>query len=356
MSKQELVTAGQPVGWHGIYQDPLNLPIKLVQSVVFFLAPDHGQLLTRFPNAIFGAITVLLFASLIKGWHGNRTALLATALFAASAWILHSSRLANYDVQYLLAAVMLLRIDHLLPRQHKNFIAIYSLLLVVMLLLYVPGVLWFVILGIYFQRKAIVASWKNMKKLKAKLLVVATIIAGFAPLMIHMLRPGAFKTWLGFPAEFASVSATIKDVATVPINLFVYGPHRPESWLGQAPILDIFALLISLLGIYFYAKHFSAHRTRLLGSFLLVGWLLVGLGGAVSLSVLVPLLYVAAAAGLTYLLKEWLNVFPLNPLARAAGVSLVVLAVSLSCLYNLRAYFVAWPHNSETRAVFIYHR
>jgi hypothetical protein len=28
----------------------------------------------------------------------------------------------------------------------------------------------------------------------------------------------------------------------------------------------------------------------------------------------------------------------------------------LSCLYNLRAYFVAWPHAATTQTTFRYHR
>ena len=52
------------------------------------------------------------------------------------------------------------------------------------------------------------------------------------------------------------------------------------------------------------------------------GVVLVGLGGPVGLSILVPLLYVAVATGLAYLLHEWLKVFPNNPLARGFGIGL----------------------------------
>jgi hypothetical protein len=89
-----------------------------------------------------------------------------------------------------------------------------------------------------------------------------------------------------------------------------------------------------------------------LGLFALAGLLLVGLGGPVGLSLLVPLLYVWAAAGIAYLTREWLQVFPNNPLARSLGLGLIVLAVGLGCIYNLRAYFVAWPHNQTTRVTF----
>jgi hypothetical protein len=94
----------------------------------------------------------------------------------------------------------------------------------------------------------------------------------------------------------------------------------------------------------------------LLAAFFLFGFVLVGMGGPVGLSVLVPLAFVVAAAGIAYLLHEWLKVFPRNPLARGFGVALVTVAVLVSCVYNLRAYFVAWPAVDTTQTIFRYHR
>jgi hypothetical protein len=140
------------------------------------------------------------------------------------------------------------------------------------------------------------------------------------------------------------------------VNLFVSGPHQPALWLGRAPILDVFTLAMCIIGLYFYGLHPRASRTKLLGSLFLIGAVLVALAGPVGLSLLVPILYIIAATGITYLIKEWLKVFPLNPLARGLGLGLVALAVTLACAYNLRAYFVAWPHNDNTHAVFHYRR
>jgi hypothetical protein len=71
---------------------------------------------------------------------------------------------------------------------------------------------------------------------------------------------------------------------------------------------------------------------------------------------LIPLLYVFVATGIAYLLKEWLKVFPRNPVARNFGIGLLVIAIVTSVVYNVRAYYVAWPHAATTKAVFRYHR
>jgi hypothetical protein len=140
----------------------------------------------------------------------------------------------------------------------------------------------------------------------------------------------------------------------VPVHLFIRGPQYPDLWLGRAPLLDIFTLVACLVGAYFYLTRLDSMRSRFLVSFFAMGVVLVGLGGPVGLSLLVPILYLAAATGLAYLLRDWLTTFPLNPIARSLGLGLIILAVCVSCVYNLRGYFVAWPHNQTTKATFRY--
>ncbi len=81
LSAGEVAAARSPLGWHGIYQQPFGLPLKLVRSVIFAAFPDHGQLLIRLPNVIFGVLGVLSFGWLARLWHGTQPAVLATILF-----------------------------------------------------------------------------------------------------------------------------------------------------------------------------------------------------------------------------------------------------------------------------------
>lgn len=356
LSAGELVTAAAPVGWHGIYHQPLDLPVKLVRSVVFFLSPAHGQFLSRLPNAFFGGLAIISFTWLIRLWHGSRTAVLAGVLFAASAWVLHASRLTSSDVLYLWATPTLLLVHMLLQKHSKQPIVWYGSLLVWGLILYIPGLIWLVALEVYLQKGVLRNSWRNFKSFAQKAIYIFAGLIWLPLLIIDLIRPDNFVNWLGFPAHLASPLHLLKQFVAVPVHLFIRGPQYPDIWLARTPILDIFALVTCVLGIYFYATHGRATRSHLIGLFAGIGLILVGLGGPVGLSLLVPLLYILAAAGIAYLLREWLHVFPANPLARGLGLGLIILVVSLSCIYNLRAYFVAWPHNETTRATFQYHR
>jgi hypothetical protein len=356
LSIGEVQAATQPVGWHGIFHAPLDLPLKLVRSVVYFFAADHGQTLTRWPNTLFGALAVISFSWLVWLWHGRRTAIFMTLMFATSAWVLHASRLASYDVLYLCAVPLLLLAQALMYRNSQNPAVWYGSFIIWGMLLYVPGMIWLVGLHLFLQRKILSEAWQDEASSKRRLTTAGLSAVWLPLLVIDFFRPGHFMQWLGMPAHFAAPLTLLKHFVGVFVHLFIRGPQYPDIWLGRAPVLDVFTLLVTVIGIYFYTKHWKAWRSRTLGLMFMVGAILVALGGPVGLSLLVPLLYLAAAAGLAYILHEWLKVFPLNPLARSLGIGIIALLVGLSCLYNLRAYFVAWPHNQDTRTTFQYHQ
>jgi hypothetical protein len=169
-------------------------------------------------------------------------------------------------------------------------------------------------------------------------------------------KPRDILTWLGLPDHFSAGQHLLKQFAGVPVHMFVRGPEYPYIWLGRAPVLDIFVLISAILGVYFYITHLKVGRSKLLLLMLIVSMVLIGLGGPVQFSLVVPLLYFFAAGGIAFLLREWLQVFPVNPFARTLGVLLIAAAVILSCAYNLRAYFIAWPHNKTAIATFQNHR
>lgn len=356
LSSGEVAAATAPVGWHGIYHNPFYLPLNFVRSVVFVLFKEHGQTLTRLPDVFFGGLAVISFVWLIRLWHGTRTAVLTSVLFATGAWTLHVSRLASFDVLYLMAMPVLLLTYALMHKYNNRALVWYGCLLTWGLLLYIPGLVWLVLIVIFLQRGALAKAWRHFGRWWQRLLYLLAGLVWLPLLVVDLLRPGNLLPWLGWPAHLGTPLHMVKQFAAVPVHLFIRGPEYPQLWLARAPILDIFALAACVIGIYFYVTHWRAARTRLLGLLALTGFILVGLGGPVGFSLLVPLLYVVAATGIAYLLHEWLHTFPNNPLARGLGLGLIILTISLSTVYNLRAYFVAWPHNAATRTTFQHHR
>jgi len=356
LSAVEQQTATTPLGWHGLYHHPFYLPLTFVRSIVFFLFAHHGQTLTRLPNILFGALSILAFAALIKLWHSTRTAFLATLLFATNAWVLHVSRLASYDVLYLWAMPVLLLIYMAMQKGYERPVVFYGSALLLGLLLYIPGLVWLVILEVFWLRSELLEGWKYFDRVWERILYGLSYIIWLPLLVWRLHNINNLRMWLGLPAHLATPFTLLKQLVAVGVHLFIRGPQYPQVWLGRTPMLDLFTLAVCLLGIYFYVTHLSTTRSRVLISWFVVGAVLVGLGGPVSLSLMVPLVYIAVATGIAYLLHRWLHVFPLNPLARGFGIGLIVVAVAVSSVYNLRAYFIAWPHNPTTQATFHYRR
>lgn len=355
-SATEQATATATYGWHGLYRQALYLPLNVVRSIIFVFSGQHDQLLSRLPNAIFGAVTILTFGYLLKLWHGTRTAIMGTILFASAAWTLHVSRLASNDVVYLWFAPTLLLLQALLHRQATKPAIFYGSLLVWGVLLYVPGGVWLVALSVFWQRRAIKTGWQHFQRWWQRLLYLFTGGLCLPLLVIDLERPGNFRTWLGLPPDFGNLATMLKHFGAVPIHLFIHGPDSPQLWLGRAPLLDIFTLVACVLGIYFYVRHLAAARSQVLASYFIVSSILVGLGGPVSFSLIVPLVYLFAATGIAYLLREWFRVFPSNPLARSLGLGLIIVAITVSGIYNTRAYFTAWANSPITVTTFHYHR
>lgn len=354
LSYGEFQVATKPIGWHGLYQDPLFLPMSLLRSITNVLTDYHSEFITRLPNVIIGLLTIVIFAWLIRLWHGTRTAILSTLIFATSAWVLHASRLASYDVVYLLVIPALLLTIAALQRHSNKPIVFYGSMLIWGSLIYVPGAIWLVVLTIYWERRTIRQSWKHLANLYKRILYVISGLVWLPLLINYLLTSNAHKFWLGLPEHFSSPVNLIKNVGDVLYNLFVHGPTNASIWLSTAPIFDVLTLTMFILGIYFYIAHWRVGRARILLSYLLVGIALISIGGTVGLSLVIPLVYICAATGIAYLIQQWLQIFPFNPVARSIGITLVVIAIALSCAYNLRSYFIAWPHNSLTQSTFHY--
>jgi hypothetical protein len=352
ISHTEKLAINTPVGWHGLYQHPLYLPIEFARSVIFKLFGTDHVLLLRTPNVLLGIAAVLAFSWIVYNWHSNRTAILASLMFLTSAWVLHSSRLASFDTLYLLAVPLMLALYINAQENPESGWWYYGSMMIWGITLYVPGLVWLVLYMMFMQRSQTKAGWASFSAWYHRLSYVLLGLI-LLPLLVWRLRDVAtLKLWAGIPAHFGAPLDIAKQFVAVPVHLFARGPQYPEQWLGRLPILDIFTLAACIVGIYFYLTNLKAGRSRLLFGLLLLTMLLVGLHGAVSLSLVVPVLYLFVAAGIAFLMKEWLQRFPFNPLARTIGIGFILAAVGLSCLYNLRSYYIAWPHNSVTKSTF----
>jgi hypothetical protein len=348
-SANEAATLQQSLHLRDIFHHPLNAPFTLLAHTLLYF--NHDSLFfMRITSTIFGLLTLSMFYWLVRYWHGQRAAIFGSIVFGISAWFLHAARLGTPDV--LLFGLLGLTACSVWFKHSGKAVPVVLCLVLAAAFLYVPGMLWFIVAGVVWQ-------WKTIDRIFKKHLWMVTgggllLLGILAPLGLAIYKtPSLAKVFVGLPAKgWPDPLTTLKNIAEVPLQLIVRGPNMPEHWLGRLAILDAFTLAMVFLGAYAYLKHRNLVRAQLMGVIVLIGIVLAGLGGAVSLSILVPFVFILAAAGIGLLLDRWYTVFPRNTIAQGVGVGLVSLAVLTSCWYGYRHYFVAWPAAPETRPVF----
>lgn len=351
VSSNEIHSLASYSSLHAIINNPLHAPLKLVAWALWHL-PWHNPASLRAPFALFALFSLLAMAYTFKRWYGTRMAVFGVVLVGCSSLLLHIGRLATFDVSFLWASASLVAL-HLLFHAHSDRFLVRHVWVIGMLaLLFVPGMVWLILANVALQREDVAASLKDMSSLWEKVAypLCSLIVLGGISYAVYR-HPHIGLEWLGAPPQWTEWQGMLKRLGDTVAYFIIRGPHQPELWLGRLPLLDAFGTIMLIAGVIFYSHHLRSFRTILIGTFLAIEALLMTIS-ALPVSLLVPLVFAIIVGGMAYVLHQWLRVFPRNPLARGVGISLMGLLVVATSTYSLRSYFIAWPHNTETRATF----
>lgn len=350
-SKAEIATATN-IGTSAIIDNPVNAPYKVTALVINKII-DNPLLSTRLSAIVFGVLTLGLFYIGIRHWHASRTAFLATVLFACSAWFLHIARFGTPEILLPFSILLLAVCSYWIATAEHTKFSYFAALLAIGLTIYTPGMIWFIALGVILRHKDIRLIRRRLSLPYQIALYALLVMFVVMPLVYSALKhPHIITALLGFPEAWPSIIEIIKNFVTLPVHLFIWSPENYQTGLSNLPLADGLAGILFPLGVYYYFKFRSLARAKLLGICLIIAALLIALEGPVTTALLLPLVYIVVSGGIALLLGQWLTVFPRNPFARSLGIILLTVAVAMSCVYNLRAYFIAWPNNTETKAEF----
>jgi hypothetical protein len=353
LSPTEKITLTSSSSIQLILHNSLNAPYRLLEWLATKAPSGHLILYSRLPSVFLAVCSLILFIYILRHWYGPRSTFFGFCILLSSAWFLHISRFTGTDIEYFTAVLGLLAIQVGLDSHKDNQLMIYIWLVVNLILLFIPGMIWLFILSIFWQRNIILNRWHFLQATWQRLICLLLASIGLAALAINFIRtPHLIQQWIGLPVHFAPWLTILEQFGKSMSALVYQAPYHPELWLGRLPILDAFLSLMLAVGIAFYIQHWQSERPRMILSYFLIGCLLVAIGGSVSLSIILPLVYLVIVAGISYTHYFWLRVFPRNPIARGIGIVIVTLVIGLSCFYNLQQYFVAWPNNPETTQIY----
>lgn len=338
------------LGIRDIAQDPKFLPYQL-GIYIFEKLRIASPFAARSLSAAIGLAAVISFYYILSRWHSGKIALLGTLLFLTSAWFLHTVRLATTDATFLLLLPLVACGAWLNDTQRRDHFSLAAAALAAGILLYIPGMIWFILAGLIWQRKRVYLALSTLSVWQILLIGILGLLV-LAPLVvIGIEQPLSLLNYLGLPDKLLHWKILVSALIDIPEQLFVRGPNNPSMWLGQLALLDAFTTAMFIMGLYASYFRLRLDRTKLLLFGLVVGSVLI-VTGAAAMSILLPFVYILVAAGIAFMLQQWFTVFPRNPLARSLGWGLISIAIVASCYYNLSHYFIAWPNAPATKAVF----
>jgi hypothetical protein len=348
-SANEQIAAASSTSLHHIWNNPLDAPFHVLVMLCSYITPND-LFATRLASVLIAWVSLVVFCILLFRWYGTRTALIGTLLFGTSSWFLHTGRLGTPAVMFL-GILGLIACGLWLRERRGAGLAVLLGLILAAILIYTPGMVWFLAIGLLWQWRHIDSAFKH--NLGAVSLGALLFLTGIAPLAWQLYKqPDLITTWLRLPDTWQPLHF-LHNLIDIPLAIFYRGQANPELWLGRMPLLSVFSIVAFVLGIYLFWKHFKLARVKLFVTIGLVGSVAVAfMDGGVPVTLLAPFVYVVVAVGASYLIERWLEVFPRNPIARSFGMALFGALVALTCLYNLRSYFIAWPQATITRNVF----
>lgn len=339
------ITSGKELLKHPVYA------VHKVPVYVLFKLDVNRVAAYRAVSALFAALAVVSCFFILREWYTTRVAVLGSWLFLSSAWLLHIGRLAIPEASYLLLMPLLWAVVWLYTTTlRKTALVVLSFLCAASF--YVPGFGWLVLMTAITQYKRI---WEELKQVPRwfRGVCAAIILVGLAPLIwagtqsSHELLLAA-----GLPDSFPHLKGLLNNFLRIPEQLFLRGPNDPVRWLGRLPLLDVFSGAMLLLGLYGLRYHFKLIRNQLLVVSSIFLTLLITLGGPLTITVLLPAMYILIGGGVAFLLQQWFTVFPRNPLARILATTLVSISVLLVSYYHITHYFIAWPQTPATKQAF----
>lgn len=68
-----------------------------------------------------------------------------------------------------------------------------------------------------------------------------------------------------------------------------------------------------------------------------------------TISIVLPFVYLLVAGGINFMIEQWFMVFPYNPFARNLAIVLIFVAIGATGFFHFNRYYIAWPQAPATK-------
>ncbi len=287
---------------------------------------------------------------LLRRWFRPNIALLATVIMISTGQFLYVAQSGMASITFIMWPIWLLLTATMITtsQRHKRF---WKLLffIVMPMSLYTPLSIYLVLAicsaGLLHPHVRYVL--KRMPRTHLALLSLLSLVI-MAPLGYLIYRyPNLGLQLLGAPSTWPpNIIANLQTLSQQYLN-FIW----PQSGTLMTPVLGLGSIALILLGIW---QLFTIRYTA--RSYTLTAWVILLLPVLIinptyTSVTFVPLLLLLAS-GLSYLLRSWYNLFPLNPYARFVGVVPLTILVGGLVVSGLNRYFDGYRYDPVTASSF----
>lgn len=350
LSPTEVSQYGSTAMTKTVLENPLYLPQKILQLTGYVFGLDPVIAL-RGASTVLGILVLVALYYVLKAWYSQRIALLGSILLLTSGWFLHVARHGSTAASYMclfLAFACIVWVQ----KSRASALSVLASATVLLALLYTPGMIWFVVPLVAWRAKWILQRLGMQKPLVIAFCVLGGVLA-ITPLILALTaQPGLVRTYLGLPESWPSIVTVLGQIVAVPFHIFARNTLGYELQLSSLPLVSWFTGAMFAIGTYAYFFKRRLDRTWTLVYIFAAGTILIGLGGNVQVSLLLPFVILVATGGIALMLQQWFTVFPRNPFARTMGLALILIAIGTTAYYGTSKYFVAWSNAPETKRVF----
>jgi hypothetical protein len=339
------------------WRNPVNAPYITASYIVHQSSFLSSLQSARFVSAVASVMSVFMFYQLLRNWLlSPGKAVIGTALFATSSWMLTIGRGAHASTLGIFLMLLVFTLGTRLLFTTKPLLDWLTLVTATLLAIYTPMVIWLLFVAgvvsiIHYrqrQRSLPLKTWH-------KYVVVTVSLVLVLPMLLALIRtPSLYLDILAIRLHVDSPISLLLNFSDIIRTIFFTSIKPSALNLGNLPLLDIFGLFMFMIGVYYFERRLSLKRSKMLFGGLFMGILICSLSplDMANIALLAPLVYVFIAAGVHETITRWLNVFPRNPLARSTGIIAIAVAVGFTSSYHLTKVFVARPGNPEIRSMY----
>jgi hypothetical protein len=350
MSDTEAAQKSLSSSLHSFGSDLSDAPFRLAQHLFFYIHPDKIVSL-RLVSVMVALLISFCFFRLVQGWFGMSIGMLGAVIFVSLPLFAISARQATPQIMLFSPLILMYLYTRIL--KSDSFWLWVLLSLSVGILLYTPGMIWWVIgaAAVSYRKLSAALSTASSRAAITFLALLCVLIAPMA--VVAVKHPHFLKQVLLIPQSIATPAHLAARFIDMLGGLFVKMPYSSPLVVGRTPVLNILLLALIIFGAY-AMKAAARDKAIALGIAVLYGVAAAAFTNSfIYLIYCVPALLIFITAGLRYLYIEWRTIFPRNPVPKTFALVLIT-AVSLSQLYYAWHYTLsAWPHSSAIKSAYM---